>query len=50
MQAGPQGLPQQRLAALLQPSRGFFGAFFFGAMAVRMDRYVTRAAFDEQDS
>ena len=53
MQAGPLGLPQQPLAALLQPGRGFFGAFFFGAMAVRMERYVTRATTatsDEKDS
>jgi hypothetical protein len=36
----------------LQPSGGFFGAFFFGAMAARVDRYVTRAprvTLDEKD-
>ena len=49
MQAEPQGpVPQRRLAALLQLSGGFFGAFFFGAMAGRAERYMTRATTASQ--
>eukprot|EP00964_Phaeocystis_antarctica_P143146 scaffold108637_cov60-Phaeocystis_antarctica.AAC.3 len=49
MQAEPQGpVPQRRLAALLQLSGGFFGAFFFGAMAGRAERYMTRATTTSQ--